>query len=170
MPQRFRADRGRCSPADANSSSNPRPSGCRANATPRAAATSSRRDPRATRTDSTPYPGGKNREDVNSYDSGIHHNSIRSNTALAVASRRGFKTGGPPETSNCYCHPGKAGGSPLDFRWRCVVRLRYKKVSLGTLRSALPTGVAASVRGRCVTRRLHGTLISAVHERRNMVG
>jgi len=29
-------------------------------------------------------------------------------------SRRNW-SGGPPETSNCYCHPGKAGGTPWDF-------------------------------------------------------
>jgi len=32
-------------------------------------------------------------------------------------SRRNW-SGGPPETSNCYCHPGKAGGTPWDFSYR----------------------------------------------------
>ena len=31
-----------------------------------------------------------------------------------MAAHVGNFAGGPPETSNLYCHPGKAGGSPAD--------------------------------------------------------
>ena len=46
---------------------------------------------------------------------------------MSACSRRN-RAGGLPETSNCYCHPGKAGGSPLDFSLKIDVDNPFARV------------------------------------------
>ena len=51
----------------------------------------------------------------------VHHLPFR----VLGGSRKGAWVGGLPELSNCYCHPGRAGGLPVWAKARQIVNRNF---------------------------------------------